>query len=71
MDDKALSPVDEGERAVFIQYVMREASLYHYHLFGSLGEKELQPLREFLVCRPGSSWYQCYLLCNEGTSCKL
>lgn len=50
VDEVAAEPFNskEVERAVFIEYLMREASLYHYHLYGSPGEKELQPLREFL-----------------------
>ena len=50
VDEVAPEPFNskEVERVVFIEYVMREALLYHYHLYGSPGEKQLQPLREFL-----------------------
>lgn len=33
----------------FADYLCREASLYHYSLYGTPGTEELRPLREFLV----------------------
>jgi SAM-dependent methyltransferase len=41
----------EIDPARLSEYLMREASLYHYHLYGSRGERELSPLREFLEKR--------------------
>jgi SAM-dependent methyltransferase len=43
--------------ASFSDYLMREASLYHYHLYGSRGKEELSALRNFLARRAADPAY--------------
>lgn len=43
--------------ACFTDYLMREASLYHYHLHGSPGKEELAALRNFLARRAADPAY--------------
>ena len=43
----------EIESACFSGYLLREASLYHYSLYGTPGTTELLPLRDLLVSADG------------------
>lgn len=43
----------EIESARFSEYLLREASLYHYSLYGTPGATELSPLHELLVAAAG------------------
>jgi SAM-dependent methyltransferase len=44
------------ERAQFAEYLLREASLYHYALYGTPGTLELSALRELLFSDLGDSF---------------
>jgi SAM-dependent methyltransferase len=45
----------EVDNSRFTEYLLREASLYHYLLYGTLGTSELAPLREFLESSTGDA----------------
>jgi hypothetical protein len=50
VDEVAVEPFNnqEIEPEIFTEYLLREALLYHYNLYGTPGTEELQPLRDFL-----------------------
>lgn len=50
VEDIVVEPFNNREIDLrrFSEFLFREASLYHYSLYGTLGEDELKPLRDFL-----------------------